>query len=154
MLRPLVMWATNAMGLRADRPELAYGAGDIDLELLQEFETLTRRPTSLLESLHQYGVAGLWNEMDVDEFLDFIDFLLFNTQRVGWWTESVRDELESLLRDAGSEWAVGVRDGHAGLEKRVPEGVVAAVDETITVAGDAGALLAEAWRATFGRSPD
>ncbi len=154
MSRPLRNWATEMMHYGVDRYgqlERRYG---IDEELLQDFETLTRRPESLLPVLHENGMTALCEVMGVEEFLDFVDFLIFHAQQLGSETQGALDELERLLRDAGSEWRVGERDGHAALEKRVPEGVVAAVDDMVSNAGEAGSLLAEAWRAVFGRSPD
>lgn len=154
MLRPLVIWVTDVMQLRLTSYGSLDGGYEIDVELLQEFETATRRSKSLLPVLRQSNVPGLYEAMGVEEFLDFVDFLVFHTQRLGWEAKEYRDALELLLRDSGSEWTVGERDGHASLEKRVPEGVVVAADAVMASAGGAGALLAEAWHSAFGRSPD
>ncbi|UPL15417.1 hypothetical protein [Microbacterium galbinum] len=154
MLRPLILWATAVMGLRRTNHGTIDGGYSADPELLQEFETATRRSRSLLLNLRQSGVTGVQEAMGAEEFLDFVDFLLFHTERLGWQANEFKGALEDLLRDAGSEWAVGRRDGHVSLEKRVPEGVALAAEETIANSGDAGALLAEAWHAAFGRSPD
>ncbi|MBN9177147.1 MAG: hypothetical protein J0I43_07240 [Microbacterium sp.] len=154
MLRPLVMWATAVMGMRKTNHGTLEGPYSPDPELLQEFETATRRPRSLLSNLRQTAVQGLYDAMGVDEFLDFIDFLVFHVERLGWQASEFQDALEDLLRDAGSEWAVGDRDGHASLEKRVPEGVALAATDIVASSGSAGTLLAEAWHAAFGRSPD
>jgi len=49
---------------------------------------------------------------------------------------------------------VGVRDGHAGLERRVPEGVQDAANEVMAIGGNAGTLMSTAWHAAFGRDPN
>lgn len=154
MLRPLILWATAAMGLRRTSHGTVDGGYSADPELLQEFETATRRSRSSLLNLRQSGVMGVQEAMGAEEFRYFVDFLLFHTERLGWQANKFKDALEDLLRDAGSEWAVGKRDGHGSLEKRGPEGVALAAEETTANSGDAGALLAEAWHPAFGRSPD
>ncbi len=150
----LLGWVQTVMSLPIDRYGRVVGGFSINDELLQEFEMATRRRETLVDTLRQWGLDGLYKEMGPEEFLDFVDFLVFHAQRLGGEAASTLESLEIVLRDAGSEWKVGVRDGHASLEKRVPEGVATAVDETISGAGPAGSLLAEAWRAVFGRSPD
>lgn len=69
-------------------------------------------------------------------------------------SESKGEELEGVLRAGGSEWRVGTRAGNRGLEKRVPQGVVDAVDSIVATSSTAGALLSEAWHAAYGRNPD
>ncbi|RLP84173.1 hypothetical protein D9V34_05140 [Mycetocola lacteus] len=125
-----------------------------DPELVQKFETLTRRSISLLSAFRSSGVHGLYEEMGDEEFLDFIDFLLFHMAQFGRQGTGVIKRLEDLLHDAGSEWTVGHRNNHISLEKRVAEGVSIGISEVIAHSGNAGELLAEAWNAAFGRSPD
>ncbi len=64
------------------------------------------------------------------------------------------DALEGILVRCGSEWKVGSRDGHFGLEERVPLGVQEAADAIIATPGHAGGPLSEAWHAAFGVNPD
>lgn len=154
MHRPLMMWVTGVMKVRLDEYGSIGVRYDIDIELLQEFETVTRRQKSLLQVLQQSGPSGLCQAMGVEEFLDFVDFLVFHVERLGWQADPLNEELEELLRDAGSAWTVGRRNGHASLEKRVPEGVVTAANQIVSNATSAGALLGEAWHAAYGRSPD
>lgn len=142
------------MVLQRDQNGQIERQGWPDAELLQEYETATRQQESWLPKLNQLGVSGLCTAMGPEDLLDFVDFLVFHTQRLGSAGDGCRTRLEVLLKDAGSAWMVGERDGHAALEKRVPEGVADAVDDTVSRAGEAGSLLAEAWRAVFGRSPD
>lgn len=133
-----------------------------DPSIMEEFETRTRRETSLVGVFSREGVSFLFEVMEEDEFLDFLDFLVarvgtLNDELDAAGVEEIHDplvELESILSDGGSEWRVGSRDGYAALEKRVPEGVSLAATKTIADAGSAGTLLAEAWHSSFGRSPD
>ncbi len=53
--------------------------------------------------------------------------------------------LDKLLRQGGSRWMVGERQGRPGLVERVPQGVQDAVEGIIDSAGSAGRLLARAW---------
>lgn len=124
-----------------------------DAQILEDYETAVRRPTTLVPLFRQRGVAELFEVMEEDEFLDFLDFLVFRTAEGGVY-DNANDLLEAVLSEGGSEWRVGTRDGFAALEKRVPEGVALAAEQTIASAGVAGDLLAEAWHAAFGRSPD
>ncbi|WP_053096482.1 hypothetical protein [Microbacterium sp. CGR1] len=130
-----------------------YNTLDPDEQIMQEYETAVRRPTSLVNLFIRDGVEGVYEAMEEEEFVDFLDFLVY---RVGndEAADDVLGYLEAILSDGGSEWRVGLRDGHASLERRVPEGVVLAADNTIANSGSAGALLAEAWHAAFGRDPD
>lgn len=151
MERPLIEWVGLAMMAR-----VSFGLefdSHPDPALLQEFEIATRRKTSLRRDL-QTGLQTLKKAMGAEEFLDFVDFLVFHVDRLGWEARPVNEELATLLQNAGSEWAVGERGGHASLEKRVPEGVVVAVDEIVAQGSSAGALLGEAWHSALGRSPD
>lgn len=124
-------------------------------EFILRYETAVRRPSSLATAFVVGGAERLLREMGPNEFLDFVDFLLYAlSQEESQRRQSLIPKLEQILSDAGSEWRVGTRDGFVSLEKRVPEGVVMAADATMTNAGDAGALLAESWHAAFGKSPD
>lgn len=148
---PLLTWATLASS-EVVRDEWANPTRRPSPSLLQEYETSCQRTTSLMSGFRKDGPLYLFQEMDVDEFLDFIDFLAF---KIG--TEdgsgSQLAVLTKILSDAGSEWTVATRDGHPSLEKRVPEGASLAAQQAME-SGSAGALLAEAWRAVYGRSPD
>ena len=150
--RYLMAWVKVVGYEGSDYP---YGTGrKPNLGWLLEYETAVRRPESLLEQFSNGGPERLLREMGPAEFLDFVDFLLHKvtTERgsEGGWS----DKLEEILSDAGSEWRVGTRDDFVSLEKRVPDGVALAAAETIANSDDAGVLLAEAWHAAFGRSPD
>lgn len=133
-----------------------------DPSLMEEFETRTRRETSLVRLFSREGVSVLFEAMEQDEFLDFMDHLVAragtqNDELEATGIEEIHDplvKLESILSDGEAEWRIGGTDGYAALEKREPEGVSPAATETISGAGSAGTLLAEAWHSAFGRSPD
>lgn len=62
-------------------------------------------------------------------------------------------ELDEYFIDAGSAYRVAA--DRSGLELRLDDTVTLAAEQTAAVAGpDAGALLAEAWRRTYGLHPD
>lgn len=153
LVRPLIIWVARAMKLGPGEYVLEE-AYEPNIELLQEYEVAIRSEKSLLGVFRKSSVPGIYQEMGAERFLDFSDFLVFHVARLGWKAETYLDDLRSLLEDAGSEWTIGTRDGHASLEKRVPEGVVLAVDTAVANSATAGALLAEAWHAVFGRNPD
>jgi hypothetical protein len=152
MERPLLAWAAvvcaeeywDEWANRSTRPSAAIMMG---------YETAVQRSNSLVASYRKGGVQYLFTTMDSEEFIDFIDYLVFiASQRDN--SDELLTFLEKLLSEAGSEWAVGKRDGHTSLERRVPEGVAIAATEVIESQGSAGALLGEAWHAAFGRNPD
>jgi hypothetical protein len=60
------------------------------------------------------------------------------------------DALSRLLDRSNSAWMVGTRDGHSGLQRRVPIRVQKAVDSTIGRSGRAGVRLAKAWEHIYG----
>ncbi len=125
-----------------------------NVELLEEYETATRAVNTRLVEFRQKGVLGLFEVMDAEEFLDFVDFLVYKQGASDFEGIKALRALEAILADAGSAWRVGKRNGHAALEQRVPEGVAEAIDSIAQLPGHAGALLAEAWNAGFGRAPD
>jgi hypothetical protein len=127
-----------------------------DPEYVLEYEMAVRRPSSLETAFVAGGAERLLREMGPDEFLDFVDFLLYklSSESATERKRALIPKLEEILADAGSEWRVGKRSGSISLEKRVPEGVVRSAEAIIGASGSAGTLLAEAWHAAFGKSPD
>lgn len=84
--------------------------------------------------------------------LDVVDMLLADMP-----VTSYRDrlkELEQSLKESGSAWTVVVRGDIGGLEQRVDPTVAGAAAKVIEESGRAGALLSDAWRAVYGRSPN
>ncbi|KXC06436.1 hypothetical protein MhomT_05735 [Microbacterium hominis] len=151
MRRFIVAWAES---VAYQMNPNGYGPRVPDPKYILEYESAVRRPASLESVYVSYGMDRLLREMGDDEFLDFVDFLIYKAATGSSDGYRTLNLLEKILAEAGSEWRVGQRDGHAALEKRVPEGVVAAAEETMSNSGSAGALLAEAWHAAFGKSPD
>lgn len=153
MQRRLLAWVQTVLQLPAFGGS-AGGVPSVSLTLLDDYEMSVRRTATLIGSNYrEAGAAYLLSQMGAEEFLDFVDFLVFTVDQLGG-TQGILHSLDQILLLAGSEWRVGDRDGHAALEKRVPEGVADAATEVIASSGSAGRLLAEAWRAAFGRSPD
>jgi hypothetical protein len=62
-------------------------------------------------------------------------------------------ELDVILKEGGSAWRVSTVGVHH-LERRVPEAVSEAAEQVMTRSGEAGRLLAEAWRDLYGMNPD
>lgn len=150
MRRKVLDWA-HAVSL--SRVYDDWGKLNPDIAVVEEYETAVRRPSSLVGLFRRDGAKGLFEAMEEEEFLDFIDFLVYRTGLDDGGAELLQ-LLEDVLSEGGSEWRVGTRGGFASLEKRVPEGVALAAEAAIADSGDAGELLAEAWHAAFGKSPD
>ncbi|WP_315068194.1 hypothetical protein [uncultured Microbacterium sp.] len=150
MRRKVLDWA-HAISL--SRVYDDWGRLNPDVSVMEEYETAIRRPSSLVGLFRRDGARGIYEAMGEEEFLDFLDFLVY---RAGLeeGSEELLQMLEEVLNEGGSEWRVGMREGFASLEKRVPEGVAIAAEAAISNSGDAGGLLAEAWHSVFGRSPD
>lgn len=87
-------------------------------------------------------------------YFQLLDYLILNLSDVEYGDRSKLDDLEEILLDSGSKWKVGMRNGNAGIEQRVPLGVQIAAEATIATPGHAGELLAEAWRGAFGIHPN
>lgn len=122
--------------------------------MLQEFDLATRRGSSRQLSRQPGGLPAVRSGMSEDEWLEFIDFLVYYLAKSSWLGQQRLDELTVLLERAGSEFTVGDRGDSRGLVKRVPEGVVEAARQIVESNTSAGALLAEAWHAAYGRNPD
>ncbi|WP_309731125.1 hypothetical protein [Microbacterium sp. SORGH_AS_0428] len=150
MRRQIIMWAD---AFSAEATNSSFVSGNPDPAVLEDYETAVRRRESLVDGFSGEGAEYLLDEMGQDEFLDFVDYLVYRVSRDPDAYPDALDLLEDILQRAGSEWRVGERDGFASLEKRVPEGVSIAAAETISNSGNAGGLLAESWHAAFGKSP-
>lgn len=150
---PLLQWVSSSSTLQVGTVHFP-GTVDSLVTRLQEYELSTRRPDSLVAVLHEGSIVDVRQAMDEEEWLDFIDFILYKLGNTPWGGNPYSTKLEELLSTAGSEWTVGSREGHPSLVKRVPEGVAVGVAAVIASGGSAGTLLAEAWHAVFGRNPD
>lgn len=126
--------------LRVQIPQV-FGSTDYNLTraIIERFQGLELLLTDYLLSTVALDRLGGWDE--VKERLDDPEFVF--------------GALEMLLKEAGSKWQIGIRAaGAMGLVQRVPEGVEAALSQTVGSSGQAGARLASAWAAAYGISPD
>lgn len=124
-------------------------ASYFDAELLRRAERECRfasgfRGISIDDGLEAVQVVVALGRV---EHLRLIDFLV----RIARGDQA---RLDDILLESGSAWKVGTRDGHQGLERRVPLGVHQAAEGTIASSGQAGQRLSEAWHAAFGISPN
>jgi hypothetical protein len=141
-------WLDNALEIAASNTE-----SQSTLELVMEFDERKRLAEPLAGRFRSYNLSSvLVGHSDAELPLSVADFLLASAHEAdqGLLTR----ELEAMLHRSGSAWRAGRRLGTAGLERRVSEGVQEAADATMSNSGSAGQILAEAWRAAFGMSPD
>jgi hypothetical protein len=135
------------------------------MDVLHRTERALRIKVALTYGTTDLGVTRALLERFRGNELQLTDYLLSTVplDRLGGW-EEVKDhlhdpeivfgQLEILLKEAGSKWQIGIRSGGSmGLVQRVPEGVEAALTQTIESSGRAGARLASAWASAFGISP-
>ncbi|MBM7503766.1 hypothetical protein ACFPER_09795 [Agromyces aurantiacus] len=122
--------------------------GSIRPDFLAAWDVAMRNHPPHQPQFANHRPEHFWERLDEAERLALLDFLLFVT------SADNGERLEALLRAGGSEWRVGRRTGNAGLERRVPQGVVDAAEAVMATSSTAGALLSEAWHAAFGRSPN
>lgn len=111
---------------------------------------LEARLHPVADVLEHNGISRVWNSLTETERLRAFDWTIRDNVAN---RESGNEELERVLRDGGSKWKVGARNGTPGLEERVPTGVQDAADAAMAMPGDAGRLLSEAWHAVYGVSP-
>lgn len=152
-MRPLLIWVRKLTTATYQNDSWEQRQQP-NVELLQEYETARRTRASLISQFRRDGAGALWVGLGVEGFLDFVDFLVYKLGERGYSGQDDLAALEKILADAGSEWRVGQREGHASLERRVPSGVSDAVEAVVLTPGHAGGLLGEAWNAAFGRNPD
>lgn len=123
-----------------------------DFEYVRNFETLMREWSPTPAEAAGTGVYVLRRDWEGAKVLRFVDYLIHRNAEDNW--PEGNELLETVLADAGSAWRVGQRLGYAGLEQRVPSGVVDVAEGTMREAGDAGRRLSEAWAALYGQEPD
>ena len=121
--------------------------------VFQRMDLALRFPSSLHEDvMSMHGLSMIRNNHSTENVLKIVDFLVMDNALNDKSFKNVH--LEELLRDGGSTWRVGVRNGHAGLERRVPLGVQEAAEQIMESGGQAGQILSQAWHAAFGQNPD
>lgn len=134
--------------IRPDYGRAGYHRDRVDRLRRMELETRMRPLSDLFASK---DIDAVFRAMTPDERLRTLDWVIRdNIQH----NESGSQEIERVLRDGGSKWKVGTRDGVPGLEERVPAGVQDAADSIMSTPGQPGQLLSEAWHSAFGVSPD
>lgn len=142
-LKPaLLSWMRPVLG----RQNTFTGEWWPDAEVLRSYD-VAARPTPLYAP--RSTAFGNWpsfiKNLPDEELLDLVDWLVYGEE------ETDRHlALDALLKQASSVWTIGERNGQRGLVRRVSAGVHAAATAAISQ-GSAGALLAEAWAACFGR---
>jgi len=106
----------------------------------------------LVEELRANGPAMLFDILDANMVLRILDWAVYDNE--GKYTgREANEKLENILSSGGSLWKVGERQGVAGLERRVPQGVQDLAEAAMNRPGDAGRLLSEAWHAVYGINP-
>lgn len=93
--------------------------------------------------------------------LDVVDYILDTPpRRYGAWEAvasdpgAVFEDLEQILKEAGSVWTVKGGGGHVGLQRRMSEEMAKVSEHALGGLHPANQLLAEAWHDVFGRHPD
>lgn len=122
-----------------------------NVERMREFD-LAARSNPLTPKLSSEGPAVLFNGLSDDEILRLLDWTVYSNS-LKYAGKEMNAELEKILHSGGSAWKVGHRATVAGLERRVPAGVMDAAEAAMNTSGDAGRLLSEAWTATYGVNP-
>jgi len=121
-----------------------------DVSRMRRYD-LAARSQPLAEMLSFHGGRTLFDSLEDDQILRIIDWVVMDRGPRDVLGKTAA--LEKILRDGGSSWKVGVRNGTPGLEDRVPLGVQDAADQAMSTPGDAGRLLSEAWQAVYGINP-
>lgn len=159
MHKSLVAWLENMLGD-------VLMAKESGLDVLHRAERALRIQVPLTAGSTDYGVSISLIRFFSGRELVLTDYVLSTVplERLGGWEgirssldspHSVFAQLETLLKEAGSKWQIGVRSADVlGLVQRVPEGVDEAVRHTIEESGPAGMRLANAWASAFGIAPN
>ena len=142
-------WIDRALQVRAIRS--GYVEMQLSAERLREIERVCQvsldwehNEFSAVRSLKDSAGPTSGNH---ERFLWAVDFLCSLPNQAMFL-----DKLDKILREGGSAWRVST-EGTPHLERRVPEGVVEAAKAAMAK-GDAGRILSEAWRESYGVRPD
>lgn len=121
---------------------------------MRKYDLAARGTYAMADTLIQAGgPENLFDALDDAQKLAIADWTVYdNSTKYAAGRES-NEKLEGIIASGGSMWKVGTRDGIAGLERRVPEGIQSAAEAAMAEGGDSGRLLSEAWHAAFGLSP-
>ncbi|RLP76516.1 hypothetical protein D9V32_06600 [Mycetocola tolaasinivorans] len=118
---------------------------------LRRFD-LAARQKPISDILKLKGPANTFDSLDPGLILALIDWSIMDISAKQPYEK--HEKLSAILRDGGSKWKVGIRNGMPGLEVRVPQGVQDAADAIMSSTGSAGTILSEAWHAAYGINPD
>lgn len=121
--------------------------------IAQEFDMDTRNRKPIAPSVQHSSLASaLRTRTDPELTLDMIDWALAHLNDMQ--TEKLAHAVERTLESSGSKWMVGERKGFRGLQERVSPSTKRLAEKAFEAHQGAGELLAEAWDALYGRSPD
>lgn len=98
-----------------------------------------------------YAFRDFLNAADHDFIANVIDAMFYFD--LGSAAEKA-DDLEEILDDGKSEWAVESMAGKPRLVKRIPAGVQLAYEDVVNKVSLAGQLLAEAFDSVYGVTPN
>jgi hypothetical protein len=117
--------------------------------VLKKVERDLRTPLDWVSTKHALGSLQGACEQDHETFLDLVDWVVHHSKT------ALTDlkVLETMLREAGSAWSVGLPPV-TGLVRRVDATVALAAQRTMTANDRAGAHLASAWALVYGRHPN
>lgn len=136
--------------LRPEVGQFLERAANRHVHWLIEYRLTRRNTNDYVELFDHVDGEDLVNALGEEESLNLVDFAI----RSGAPQRIHVEELAQWLHVGGSMWTVGTRNGHPGLERRVPESMQQVADAAMDAPGDAGSLLADAWAAAFGYQPD
>ena len=150
MVSPLRTWFVNEF---SSVREGSFGGSRIyKVDRMEKYD-LASRSVPLVEHLRAYGPETLFDALSAPDVLRILDWTVYDNAEA-YNGEHRNANLDAILASGGSKWKVGMRDGVAGLEERVPQGVQDAAEAVMAKPGHAGKLLSEAWHAAFGINPD
>ena len=125
----------------------------VNIKRMQRYDLAARPQNSMAESLSNLGPEALFAHLHDDVRFEIMDWTVYDNSLSQDGLAYANVALEQVLAAGSSKWKVGSRDGEAGLEQRVPQGVQEAAEAAMATPGDVGRLLSEAWHAAFGVNP-
>jgi hypothetical protein len=149
MQLPLAGWVQSWL-----RSSVDSGNGPNPLQVFSEFDMRSQNEFPIAHQAAEYGIESVIETLllQTDLCLDFVDFLIFKTAQRVVMTRYA-SMLEEILEQSGSMWRVGIRNGSAGLERRVSGELEQMADLELGVGDTISKYIGEAWADTFGRNP-
>lgn len=128
----------------------AYSNGHFDLDLIRKVELALKKQVPIDTWDLDFALAELHQIFAEEaELLDLVHHLL--KLKSDW---AAQLDLEEILNLAGSAWRVDMRDGHAGLVRRVLPELEDTLRQTSELDPQASEFLAAAYAHTYGREPN